>query len=54
LFQETLIDRRHFLRTAATFSALTAAEFSPWQAMSAFYKGFPVFRKRSEVLSFHS
>ena len=30
------MDRRHFLRTAAAFSALTAAEFAPWQAMSAF------------------
>ena len=30
------MDRRHFLRTATAFSALTAAEFAPWQAMSAF------------------
>ena len=30
------MDRRHFLRTAAAFSALTTAEFAPWQAMSAF------------------
>lgn len=30
------MDRRHFLRTAAAFSALFAAEFAPWQAMGAF------------------
>lgn len=30
------MDRRHFLRTAAAFSALTTAEFATWQAMSAF------------------
>ena len=30
------MDRRHFLRTAAAFSALTAAEFAPWQAMTVF------------------
>jgi len=30
------MDRRDFLRTAAAFSALTAAEFAPWQAMSTF------------------
>ena len=28
--------RRNFLRSAAGFLALTAAEFAPWQAMSAF------------------
>ena len=30
------MDRRHFLRIAAAFSTLTAAEFAPWQSMSAF------------------
>jgi hypothetical protein len=36
LFQEMLMNRRYFVRTAAAFAALTAAELAPWQAMSAF------------------
>jgi len=32
------MNRRHFLRTAAAFSALSAAEFAPWQTVSAFAK----------------
>ncbi len=32
------MDRRHFLRAAVALSTLTAAEFAPWQAMSAFAK----------------
>ena len=30
------MNRRHFLRSVAAISALGAAEFAPWQAMSAF------------------
>lgn len=30
------MNRRHFLRTATALSALSAIEFAPWQAMSAF------------------
>ncbi len=30
------MDRRHFLRSATAFSALSAVEFAPWQTVSAF------------------
>jgi glyoxylase-like metal-dependent hydrolase (beta-lactamase superfamily II) len=36
--QEMLMDRRRFLKSASAFSVLTAAEFAPWQDMSAFAK----------------